>query len=48
VLGAALFLVLCALFIFLRAGSFNERFSALQNAPPPNNKIPVGRAPEIM
>jgi hypothetical protein len=48
VLAAALFLVLCALFIFLSAGTFNERFSALQNAPPPNNKIPSGRAPEIM
>lgn len=47
VLAAALFLLLCALFIFLRAGSFSQRFSPLQNMPPPDNKIPVGRAPEI-
>src|SRR5438105_9173765 len=44
---ATLFLILCALFIFLDAGRFNERFNELQNVPPPNNKIPAGRAPEI-
>jgi hypothetical protein len=47
VLAAALFLILCALFIFLGASGFSERFSALQNVPPPNNKIPAGKAPEI-
>ena len=46
-LAGALFLVFCAFFIFLGASGFSERFSALQNVPPPNNKIPAGRAPEI-
>ncbi len=48
VLAAAFFLVLCAIFIFLSASGFNERFSALQNVPPPNNKILAGQAPEIV
>ncbi|HEX3817856.1 MAG TPA: Amuc_1099 family pilus-like system protein [Chthoniobacterales bacterium] len=47
VFAAALFLFLCALFIFLGANGFNERFSEMQNAVRPNNKIPAGRAPEI-
>ena len=47
VLAAALFLLLCALFIFLSAGSFDENFSGLHNAPAPNNQIPEGRAPEL-
>lgn len=47
VFGAALFLFLCALFIFLGANGFNERFGEMQNALRPNNKIPAGRAPEI-
>ncbi len=48
VLAAALFLVLCALFIFLSASGFSERFSSLQNVPPPRNQIPAGKAPEIV
>jgi hypothetical protein len=47
-LAAALFLLLCAIFIFLSASNFSENFSALQNVPPPNNKIPAGKAPEIV
>ncbi len=35
-------------FIFLGASGFGERFSALRNVPPPNNKIPAGKAPEIV
>ncbi len=46
-LAAALFLLLCALFIFLRSGSFSDRFSSLQHAAAPNNQIPEGRAPEL-
>ncbi len=48
VLAGALFLVLCALSILQSAGRFNERFSALQDPPLPDNKIPSGRAPEIV
>ncbi len=48
VLAAALFLILCALFIFLSSSGFSEKFSALQNVPPPQNKIPAGKAPEIV
>jgi hypothetical protein len=47
VLGAALFLILCALFIFLSAENFPEKFSAVQNVSAPNNHIPAGRAAEI-
>ncbi len=47
VLAAASFLILCALFIFLNSSGFEENFSALQNVPAPNNKIPAGKAPEI-
>src|SRR5690242_18679975 len=47
VLGASAFLILCALFVFLKSFGFGERFSALQHVPLPNNKIPAGRAPEI-
>jgi hypothetical protein len=47
VLAAALFLILCAILVFRNASGFSERFRALQNVPPPNNKIPAGRAPEI-
>ena len=48
VLAAAGFLILCSAFIFLSASGFSEKFSALQNVPPPNNKIPAGQAPEIV
>ncbi|MGH7936089.1 MAG: Amuc_1099 family pilus-like system protein, partial [Chthoniobacterales bacterium] len=48
VLVATVFLLLCAVFIFLRAGSFEEQFSAIENAAAPNNAIPVGHAPEIV
>ncbi len=47
VLAAALFFILCALFILLGASGFSERFSALQNVPPPNSRIPAGKGPEI-
>ena len=47
-LAAALFLILCAVFIFLGASGFSEKFSALQSVPPPNNKIPADHAPEIV
>lgn len=47
VLAAALFLILCSLFVFLRSSGFSAQFDALQNVPPPNNKIPVGSGPEI-
>jgi hypothetical protein len=46
-MAAALFLILCSLFVFLNSSGFGERYSALRNLPPPNNKIPVGKAPEI-
>ncbi|MEO8438945.1 MAG: Amuc_1099 family pilus-like system protein [Spartobacteria bacterium] len=48
VLAAALFLGLCAIFIYLSASAFSEKFAGLQNVPPPNNKIPAGKAPEIV
>lgn len=47
VLVAALFLVLCAIFIFLASNSFDERFSALQNLPQANRKSAPGPAEEI-
>jgi hypothetical protein len=47
VLAAALFLLLCSIFIFLSAASFNEKFSAAQNAPPPKGAAPADKAPEI-
>ncbi len=47
VLAAALFLLICALLIFLGTGSFEEKFSGLHNTPAPNNEIPNGRAPEL-
>ncbi|MBA3833181.1 MAG: hypothetical protein H0X34_15065 [Chthoniobacterales bacterium] len=47
VLAAALFLLICALLIFIGAGSFDEKFSGLHNAPAPNNEIPNGRALEL-
>jgi hypothetical protein len=47
-LAAALFLVLCAGFIFLGASSFGKKFGALQSMPPPNNKIPADQTPEIV
>lgn len=46
-LGAALFLLLCAFFVFLNSSSFGSRFSALQNMSKPNRNIPAGRASEI-
>ena len=46
-LAAALFLILCSLFVFLGASGFRAQFDLLQNVPPPNNKIPAGNAPEI-
>jgi hypothetical protein len=48
VLAAALFLILCAGFIFLSASGFGEKFSALQSLPPPNNKIPASQVLEIV
>ena len=48
VLAAALFLVVCAVFIFLSASGFSERFDTIQHAPPPNNQIPAGQAAEIV
>src|SRR4030095_1413589 len=48
VLAAALFLILCAGFIFLSASGFGERFSALQSLPPPHNKIPASQVREIV
>ena len=47
VLAAAGFLILCAVCIFLGASGFGEKFSALQNVPAQNNKIPAGQAPEM-
>lgn len=47
VLAAALFLILCSAFIFMNATAFDAQFEALQNVPPPNNKIPAGKAPDI-
>ncbi len=47
VLAAALFLLICAVFIFLGAGSFADRFSGTQATSPPNNTIPEGKSPEI-
>ena len=47
VLAAALFLLICAVFIFLSTGSFAEKFSGLQRAVAPNNQIPEGHAPEV-
>ena len=47
VLAAALFLVVCAIFIFLGANSFTERFGGAQVQSPPNNTVPEGKAPEI-
>lgn len=47
VLAAALFLILCAVLILLKAGSFDEQFSVVQNAPAPNNAVPEGHAPEL-
>jgi hypothetical protein len=46
-LAAALFLLLCSIFIFLSAASFNEKFSAAQNASPPRSVRPAGKASEI-
>jgi hypothetical protein len=40
---AALFLILCAVFIFLGASGFVQKFSALQSMPAPGNKIPADR-----
>ena len=48
VLAAALGLILCAIFVFLSASDFSEKFNAIKNASPPNNKIPAGRAVEIV
>lgn len=48
VLAAGGFLILCSAFIFLNASGFAERFSVLQNVPPPSSKIPAGQAPEIV
>ena len=46
-LAAALFLIVCAGFIFLGASGFRETLGALRSAPLPNNNIPVDRAGEI-
>jgi hypothetical protein len=48
VIAAAAFLILCSIFIFLSASGFSEKFQTLQNVPPRNNKIPAGKAPEIV
>ena len=40
-MAAALFLIVCSLFVFLNSSGFGERFSALRNLPAPNNKIPA-------
>ena len=48
VFAAALFLGLCAILIYLSAAGFSERFAALQQLPSPKNKIPAGKAPEIV
>ncbi len=47
VLAAALFLLVCAVLIFLSAGSFAEQFSGAQTAAAPDNTIPEGKAPAI-
>jgi hypothetical protein len=47
VLAASLFLLLCAVFIFLGANGFDEKFAGLENAPAPNQKIPAGRSAEL-
>ncbi len=44
VLAGALFLLLCAFFIFLSTARFSERYEALQNVPPRRDKMPVGEA----
>ena len=46
-LAAALFLLVCALLIFLNAESFGEQFSRAQTALAPDNTIPEGNAPAI-
>ena len=43
-LAAALFLILCAGFIFLGASGFRETLGALRSAPLPNNNIPADQA----
>ena len=48
VIAAAAFLILCSVFIFLSASGFSEKFATLQNVPARNNKIPAGKAPEIV
>ena len=48
VIAAAAFLILCSVFIFLSASGFSEKFATLQNVPAQNNKIPAGKAPEIV
>ena len=48
VIAAALFLTICALFIFLSSSGFSDRFSTLQNVPARNNQIPEGKAREIV
>ena len=47
-IAGAIFLILCASFIFLSASGFSERFGALQNVPAPDHKIPAGRVAEIV
>ncbi|MDQ3200395.1 MAG: hypothetical protein M3Q46_14640 [Verrucomicrobiota bacterium] len=47
VLAGALLLIICAVFIFLSASGFSERFGALQNPPLPNDKVPAGQAAAI-
>jgi hypothetical protein len=44
-MAAVLFLIVCSLFVFLNSSGFGERYSALQNLPAPNNKIPPAGRP---
>ena len=48
VLAAAAFLILCAIFIFLRAETSRNSSARCENAAAPNHTIPAGRAPEIV
>lgn len=47
VFAAAAFLLLTALFIWLRASGFDENFAALQTAPPPKTAAPPPKAVEL-
>ncbi len=45
--AAALFLILCLVFIFFGATSFRERFSVGQNVPSPNDDVATGKSSRI-